>query len=140
MPVYKYRTFDDAKKSQWVFNTDAAYFNSVQELFKIAYRLNPVKYPRGVFLYKTFTDANKQRFQWEVKHAIKKNKSNRKMEKVLHKFDSFQNQEIQDIKYWQNLSGEKKLEILEYIRSNYWEKNNGTPQRLQRIYRIVERT
>ncbi len=88
----------------------------------------------------TFTDANKQRFQWEVKHAIKKNKSNRKMEKVLHKFVSFQNQEIQDIKYWQNLSGEKKLEILEYIRSNYWEENNGTPQRLQRIYRIVERT
>ena len=72
MPVYKYRTFDDAKKSQWVFNTDAAYFNSVRELFKIAYRLNPVKYPKGIFLYKTFEEANEQRLQWEVENALKK--------------------------------------------------------------------
>jgi len=62
------------------------------------------------------------------------------MEKVIHKYNSFEEQEKEEIKYWQNLSGAKKLEILEYIRANYWAMNNGTPQRLQRIYRIVERT
>ena len=60
------------------------------------------------------------------------------MEKILRKFNSFEEQETEEIKFWQNLSGEKKLEILENIRANYWAMNNGNTQRLQRIYRIIE--
>jgi hypothetical protein len=60
------------------------------------------------------------------------------MEKILHKYNSFEEQEMEEIKFWQNLSGGKKLEILENIRANYWAMHNGTPQRLQRIYRIIE--
>ena len=62
------------------------------------------------------------------------------MEKILHKFNSFEEQEIEEIKFWQNLSGEKKLVILENIRANYWAMHNGTPQRLQRVLRVIERT
>jgi hypothetical protein len=61
------------------------------------------------------------------------------MEKVIRIYNSFDEQEKDDIIYWRNLSGEKKLEILEYIRANYWAIKNETPQRLQRIYRITER-
>lgn len=62
------------------------------------------------------------------------------MEKILRKFNSFEEQEKEEIKFWQNLSGEKKIEILENIRANYWALNNGNTQRLQRIYRIIEQT
>ena len=72
MPVYKFRTFDEAKKSQWVFNTDDSYFNKVKELFEIAHHLNPIKYPKGIFYYKTLEQANEQRFYWEVEHALRK--------------------------------------------------------------------
>lgn len=60
------------------------------------------------------------------------------MEKILRKFNSFEEQEKEEKKYWQNLDGDKKLEILENIRANYWAMYNGIPKRLQRIYRIIE--
>lgn len=62
------------------------------------------------------------------------------MEKVLKIFESFEEQEAADIKYWQNLSGEKKLEILEIIRANYWAMRNESPGRLQRVYRVIKRS
>jgi len=61
------------------------------------------------------------------------------MEKSIKIFRSFEEQEIHDVKYWKNLPGDKKLEILEIIRANYWAMQNETPRRLQRIYRIVKR-
>jgi len=62
------------------------------------------------------------------------------MEKVIKIFKSFAEQEAADIEYWQNLPGEKKLEILEIIRANYWAMQNESPGRLQRIYRVVKRS
>ena len=60
------------------------------------------------------------------------------MEKILRKFNTFEEQEKEEIKFWQNLAGDKKLEMLEHIRSNYWAMNNGQVPRVQRIYRIIE--
>ena len=70
--IYKYSTFEDAQKSQWVFNPDTSYYSSIRKLFNIANELNAVKYPKGIFLYKTFEQANEQRRQWEMDHALKK--------------------------------------------------------------------
>lgn len=61
------------------------------------------------------------------------------MEKIIKIFKSFEEQEAHDIEYWKRLSGDKKLEILEIIRANYWAMQNDTPGRLQRVYRIVKR-
>ena len=61
------------------------------------------------------------------------------MENVIKIFNSFEEQELEEKKYWQNLSGEKKLEILEYIRLQYWALNNENPRRLQRVYKFIER-
>jgi len=59
------------------------------------------------------------------------------MEKVIKIFNSFEEHEEEEKKYWQNISGERKLEILEYIRLQYWALNNENPQGLQRVYRIT---
>ena len=61
------------------------------------------------------------------------------MEKVIKIFNSFEEQELDDIKYWKNLSGDKKLEILEVIRANYWALKNESPGRLQRVCTIIKR-
>lgn len=62
------------------------------------------------------------------------------MEKTIQIFRSFEEQETTDIEYWRALSGDKKLEILEIIRANYWAFKNESPGRLQRVYRIFKRT
>ena len=61
------------------------------------------------------------------------------MEKVIKIFNSFEEQEEEEKQYWKNLSGEKKLEILEYIRLQYWAMKNDSPPEFERIYRITER-
>ena len=61
------------------------------------------------------------------------------MEKTFKIYNSFKEQEEDEIRYWQNLSGEEKLYILEVIRSHYWALKNENPGRLQRVYKIIER-
>jgi len=74
MPVYKYKTFEEAeKKALWNFKPDEAYFERVIKLFDLAQRLNPVRYPRGVFKYRTLEEANKQSEEWLMSHCLKKN-------------------------------------------------------------------
>ena len=62
------------------------------------------------------------------------------MEKIIKIYNSFEQQEQDDIRYWKNLSGKKKLEILEYIRANYWALKNEIPTRFQRVFRIIKRS
>ena len=62
------------------------------------------------------------------------------MKKVVKIYNSFEEQEKDDINYWQNLSGHRKLEILEIIRANYWALRNEDPGRLQRVYCIIKRS
>lgn len=77
MPVYKYKTFDEAEKTLWNFNPDEAYFERVIKLFDLAQRLNPVRYPRGVFKYRTLEEANKQSEEWLMSHCLQKNLNKR---------------------------------------------------------------
>ena len=60
------------------------------------------------------------------------------MEKVLIKYNSFAEQEEDDVNYWSNLSGEKKLEYLEYIRWQNWYLTHDDPPRFQRVYSITK--
>lgn len=62
------------------------------------------------------------------------------MEKTVKIFKSFDEQEAYEQEYWKKLPGDQKLEILEAIRGNYWAMKNGTPRRLQRVYRIIKRS
>ena len=58
---------------------------------------------------------------------------------LIKKYDSFDKAEEADVKYWQSLSGEEKLVILEGIRQQYWAFQSEHPPGLQRVYRIIKR-
>ncbi len=69
MPVYKYITFEEARRALWNFAPDTAYFNQLAVLWDIADKLCLTNYPQGVFKYKSIIEANRQRKKWEVDHA-----------------------------------------------------------------------
>ncbi len=75
MPVYKYKTFEEADQALWNFNPDEKFFRKIHELFILAAKLNPVVYPRGVFKYKTLEEAQEQRLEWELRNAVYKKRS-----------------------------------------------------------------
>ncbi len=66
MPVYKYKTFEDADRAQWNFYPDEGYLKKVLELWNFANKLSPLSYPKGIFKYRTLEEANKQRDEWEL--------------------------------------------------------------------------
>ena len=76
MPVYKYKTLEDAEKALWNFEPDESYYERVAKLFEFSQKLNPIRFPKGVFKYKTLEEANRQRDQWVLEHI--KNKSGRR--------------------------------------------------------------
>lgn len=69
MPVYKYKTFEEAERALWNFFPDEAYFKRVAELWDFADKLCPIRYPQGVFKYKSIEEAYSQRTEWELAHA-----------------------------------------------------------------------
>ena len=60
------------------------------------------------------------------------------MDRTVKIFHSFEESEQAEIKYWQDLSGDKKLEILEELKSRYWALTYERKPGFQRIYRIIE--
>lgn len=69
MPVYKYKTFEEAERALWNFHPDAAYLKHVAALWAFANKINPIHYPRGIFKFKTIEEANGHREQVELEHA-----------------------------------------------------------------------
>ncbi|HDL17519.1 MAG TPA: hypothetical protein ENH29_00525 [Bacteroidetes bacterium] len=71
MPVYKYKTFEEAEKALWHFHPDNAYYKKIAELWDFADRLSPIKYPPGIYKFKTIEEANRHRDEIEMNHAKK---------------------------------------------------------------------
>lgn len=71
MPVYKYKTFEEAERALWNFHPDKEYYKRVAELWDFADKLNPIKYPSGIFKFKTLEEANRHREEIELAHAKK---------------------------------------------------------------------
>ena len=69
MPVYKYKSFEEAEQA--LFHPDDAYFQRVRELWKFADTLCPIRYPRGIFKFRTIEEANAHRDAVELAHAKK---------------------------------------------------------------------
>jgi hypothetical protein len=75
MPVYKFKTFEDAEKALWVSKLDEAYYKKVAELWEFANELRPVQFPKGIFKFKNIEEANKHREKLEknIAEKLKKN-------------------------------------------------------------------
>ena len=71
MPVYKYKTFEEAERALWNFHPDESYFKRVAEFWDFADKLCPIRYPQGIFKFRRIEEANQQRDEWELAHAKK---------------------------------------------------------------------
>jgi len=78
MSLEKFKKFEEAEKALWCFKPDAKYFQQVRELFKLANRLCPPDFPRGLFKYRTMEEANKAKEEWILRNALKKRESRQK--------------------------------------------------------------
>ena len=78
MPIFKYKTFEEAKRSLWKFHPDEAYIKNAAELQEFANKHDPINYPKGIFKFKSLEAANKQREEFELENALKKRKTLRK--------------------------------------------------------------
>jgi len=78
MSLQKYKSFSEAEQALWCFKPDEKYFKQIKELFKLANRLCPPNFPRGVFKYRTIEEANKDKEEWILQNALKKRKSRHK--------------------------------------------------------------
>ena len=70
MPIYKFKTFQEAEEALWNFNPDKNYFKSVRKLWEFAGILHKVRYPRGIFKFSTLEEAQKHREEVELKKAL----------------------------------------------------------------------
>jgi hypothetical protein len=77
MPVYKYKTFEEAEQALWNFHSDEGHFERVKKLWNFANQICPIRYPRGIFKFKTIEEANAHREAIELAHAKNLRKARR---------------------------------------------------------------
>ncbi len=59
MPVYRYRSFEEAERALWCYAPDEEYYRRVSRLFAFAFRLRTPVCRRGVFKYTGIDEARK---------------------------------------------------------------------------------
>ncbi len=72
MPIKKFRSIeemDEARRELWCDKPDAAYFERVGKLWEASSRLNPRKFPRGVFKFRTIEEAQAHREKLLTEHV-----------------------------------------------------------------------
>jgi hypothetical protein len=60
------------------------------------------------------------------------------IKRVVRKFNSFEEAEAAEIEYWKGVSGERKIEILEELRSRFLDFDDERIERFQRVYRVIK--
>jgi hypothetical protein len=61
VPVYKYKSFEDARRGLWHINVNEDYYSSLKEFFKLAEKISSLKFPPGIYKFKTLEEANEQK-------------------------------------------------------------------------------
>ncbi len=69
MPIYKYRSFEEAEKALWNFNPDKTYFEKVAFILKSGCELLQPKCKPGVRKFKSIQEANRSRELDILEHA-----------------------------------------------------------------------
>jgi hypothetical protein len=69
VPIFKFKSLFEAERALWNFKPDEMYVRRVAELWNFANQLSDVKYPRGVFKFRSITEANRHRDELELKRA-----------------------------------------------------------------------
>ncbi len=57
MPLYKFKTHDEARRALWCKNPDSAYYERVRALFDAAWKFGAFSCEKGVRCFKTLKEA-----------------------------------------------------------------------------------
>lgn len=60
------------------------------------------------------------------------------MEKVVHISRSFEEAEEWDLQQYRSMTPEQRLDILQYLREEYYKFKNENRKGFQRVYRIIK--
>ena len=61
MPIYKYKTIEEADMSSWCFDPDPEYYQRVAQLWALGDALSPYRYPSGLKKFRSIEEANRDR-------------------------------------------------------------------------------
>ena len=67
VPVYKFRTFEEARQALWHDGLDKRYLQRVAKLWAFSARFKKPAFPPGVYKYRNITEASQEREHW-TKH------------------------------------------------------------------------
>jgi len=59
--IKKFKSFEEARRDLWVMNPDENYYRGLKEFYALASKLIKPKYPKGLYKFKTFEEAQKHR-------------------------------------------------------------------------------
>jgi hypothetical protein len=69
MPVWRFRSLEDARRAQWVDPRDPSLPDRIRSLFALARRLAPPCHPRGLLKFTSIEEANAERLARERRRA-----------------------------------------------------------------------
>ncbi len=64
MPVYKYKTYQEARDALIVKNPDEKYYQMLSGFYETFGKIFTKRFPHGVFKFKTIEEAQKQKEDW----------------------------------------------------------------------------
>ncbi len=67
MPVYKYKTFQEAKDAQIVREPDGDYYKMLSGFYETFGKIFKLKFPHGIYKFKTIEEAQIQKEAWILK-------------------------------------------------------------------------
>lgn len=59
MPLYRYKSYDEAREALYCFEPDEKYYKRISNLFRLAFRLAPPQSQKGLHVFRTFAEAQK---------------------------------------------------------------------------------
>jgi hypothetical protein len=64
MPVYKYKTFQEARDALLVKNPGEKYYQMLAGFYETFGKIFTKRFPHGVYKFKTIQEAQKQKEDW----------------------------------------------------------------------------
>ena len=64
MPVYKFKTFQEARDAQLIIKTGENYYKMLSGFYETFGKIFTLKFPHGIYKFKSIEEAQKQKENW----------------------------------------------------------------------------